>query len=405
MPLRSETLRLDEARRIALAAQGLADRRPTGAPDRRHFRRVLDRVGVVQVDSVNVVTRAHELAFLARLGPYDRAALGRWLWPRRGPAEVFEYWGHEASLMPAATQPLLRWRMARGDAWGGMVRIARDRPELVAEVLAAVRARGPVALGELDHLAEHHVRARDSMWGWSDAKKAVEWLFWTGEVAAVRNPVTFERSYLAPEQLLPAPVSAAPTPTEEEAQRELLVRAARSHGVGTARDLADYHRLGAPVARPLLDALVAEGRLRRVQVEGWRQPAYLHPEAALPRRVAAEALLSPFDSLVWARERTERLFGFRYRVEIYVPAAKRVHGYYVLPFLSGEALVARVDLKADRRAGVLRVRSAHGEPGADRDEVVAGLARRLGELAGFLGLDDLAVERSGDLAPSLARAL
>ncbi len=406
VPLRSDSLRLDEARRIALAAQGFADRRPTGRVDRRHLRRVLDRVGVVQVDSVNVLTRSHELPFLARLGPYSRQMLSSWLWgTRRRDVEIFEYWGHEASLMPVELHPLLRWRMSDGHAWGGVTSLAEKRPSLLSDLLAAVTERGPVTLGALDHLADDHVRRTDSMWGWSDAKKAVEWLFWTGQVSAIRNPVTFERSYLSPERLLPPAVLAMPAPSAPQAQRELLLRAARSHGVGTARCLADYYRLNIPASRVLLEELVAEGALRKVAIEGWKQPAYLHPEAALPRRVEASALLTPFDSLIWERNRTEQLFGFRYRIEIYVPAAKRVHGYYVLPFLQDESLVARVDLKADRKADALLVRGAYGEDGIDVGHVAAGLAAKLVELAGFLDLTDVVVERRGDLSRPLRQAL
>ena len=240
------------------------------------------------------------------------------------------------------------------------------------------------------------------MWGWSEAKRAVEWLFWIGEVTAVRDPVTFTRHYVAPSQVLPPEVLATPAVDEDDAHRELLLIAARSCGVGTAKDLADYFRLNVPRSRALLDDLVADGALQQVAVESWKQPAYLHPEAALPRKVTATALLSPFDSLIWERDRVERLYGFRYRIEIYVPAPKRVHGYYVLPFLQGEALTARVDLKSDRKAGALLVRATYGEPGRDPDEVAPALAVRLRELATFLGLDDVVVEPRGDLAPILA---
>jgi uncharacterized protein len=415
MPLASYTLRLAEARRIALHAQGFADPRPTGRVDRRHLRRVLDRVGVVQVDSVNVLTRSHELPFLARLGPYPRPTLARWLWGGTGPGDVFEYWGHEASLLPVELHPLLRWRMTRaeGHAWKGVATFLRTHPELPGALLEAVAERGPVPLGQLDHLGDVVKRAKPApgdMWNWTPAKKAVEWLFWRGEVAALRNPVTFERLYVLPERVVPAAVLAAPTPDEDAAHRALLLRAARHHGVGTARDLADYHRLNVLRSRPLLDALVADGELRRVAVEGWKQPAYLHPDAGLPRRAAASALLSPFDSLVWERQRTEALFGFRYRIEIYVPAAKRVHGYYVLPYLHRGQLVARVDLKADRAAGALLVRGAYAEPdlaarGTDGADVATGLGQRLVELAAFLGLSDVVVEPRGDLAATLRTRL
>ena len=405
MGLSSESLRLDEARRIALAAQGFADRRPTGRVDRRHLRRVLDRVGLVQIDSVNVLTRSHELPFLARLGPYDREALARWLWSS---GEIFEYWGHEASLLPVELHPLLRWRMAERHAWTAVASWMRTHPDLGDALQEEVRTRGPVTLGQLDHLGDA-VKRRPTqpgqMWNWTPAKRAMEWYFWRGVVAAVRNPQTFERSYVMPERVLPVTVLEAPTPTADDAMKALLLRAARSHGVGTAKDLADYHRLPIVPARRLVAELAADGALRPVEVEGWRHPAFLHPQAVLPRRVRASALLSPFDSLVWERNRTEALFGFRYRIEIYVPAAKRRHGYYVLPFLHDGRLVARLDLKADRQAGRLLVRGSYAEPTWDPDRDRPALLERLHELAGFLGLTDIEVESRGDLAESLAAAV
>ena len=404
MSLTADTLRLGEARRIALEAQGFADPRPTGRIDRRHLRRVLDRVGLVQIDSVNVLTRSHELPFLARLGPYPRAALARWLWES---GEVFEYWGHEASLLPVELQPLLRWRMRGNHQWYDVDTFERQHPQLATQILEAVADRGPVPLGQLAHLGEAIKRTKPApgnMWNWTPAKRAVEWLFWTGAVSAVRNPASFERSYVLPTHVVPKAILDRPTPTDADAQKALLLLAARSHGVATAASLADYHRLNLPVARGLVAELAADGALREVQVEGWKQPAYLHPDAVLPRWVRASALLSPFDSLVWDRDRTEALFGFRYRIEIYVPAAKRVHGYYVLPFLHRGELAARVDLKADRQAGALLVRGAYGEDGIDHGDVVPALHDRLAELAGFLGLDDVRVEANGDLAGALATA-
>lgn len=405
MALTSDTLRLAEARRIALHAQGFNDPRPAGRVDRRHFRRVADRVGLVQIDSVNVLTRSHELPFLARLGPYPRTALSDWLWSS---GEMFEYWGHEASLLPVDLHPLLRWRMREAHAWDGVTRVTAKRPQLVGQLLEAVRERGPVTLGELEHLGDANKRAKATpgkMWNWSDAKKAVELLFWQGDVSAVRNPASFSRHYVLPDRVLPASVLASPTPADDDAQKALLLRAARSHGVGSARCLADYHRLNIVTARRLIAELAADGALRQVEVEGWRQPAFLHPEAVLPRWVRTSALLSPFDSLVWERERVRALFGFHYRIEIYVPAAQRVHGYYVLPFLHDGQLVARVDLKADRQAGLLRVRGAYAEPTFDDDKDLPALHERLSEMAGFLGLTDVTVEPRGDLAPAFARSL
>ncbi len=397
-----------DARRVALAAQGFADKRPTGRVDSRHFRRVLDRLATVQIDSVNVVTRSHELVFFARLGAYDRTALNRWLWASR---QVFEYWGHEASLHPVGRHPLLRWRMAGDHPWGGVRTSARDNPEMVQSALAEIAARGPVSIGDLD-VHRQAPRQEASWWGWGHGKRVVEHLFFTGDVTATRRN-GFTRFYMVPERWLPAEVLAAPTPDAEDARRELLLIAAQAHGLGTARDLADYYRINVPASAKLLAGLADDGALERVQVEGWSQPAYLHPDARRPRRrLRARALLSPFDSLIWERDRTERLFDFRYRIEIYVPAAKRVHGYYVLPFLLDDLLVGRVDLKADRQAGVLRVRAAWGEPAAEaataggRDRVAAELALELAAMAAWLDLPGgVEVEPRGDLAPALASVI
>jgi uncharacterized protein YcaQ len=393
---------------VALAAQGFADRRPTGRVDSRHFRRVLDRLATVQVDSVNVVTRSHELVFFARLGAYDRSALTRWLWDSR---QVFEYWGHEASLHPVDRQPLLRWRMTGDHPWGGIRRSVRDKPELVSAALAEISERGPVTISDLD-VHRQAPRREASWWGWGDGKRVVEHLFYAGLVTATRRN-GFTRAYMLPERWIPADVLARPTPDADDARRELLLVAARAHGLGTARDLADYYRINVPASAKLLAGLAADGELQQVRVEGWDQPAYLHPEARQPRRrMRARALLSPFDSLIWERARTERLFGFRYRIEIYVPAPKRVHGYYVLPFLLDERLVARIDLKADRQAGVLRVRAAWGEPEAEaataggRERVAAELATELAAMATWLGLPaGVDVEPRGDLSPALAPAV
>ena len=393
---------LRDARRVALAAQGFADPRPTGRADRRHFRRVLDRLATVQIDSVNVITRSHELVFFARLGPYDRDALTRWLWSSR---EVFEYWGHEASLHPVERWPLLRWRMAGGHQWGGVRRSVRDNPELVAAALAEIAARGPIPIGEME-VNRQAPRKEGSWWGWGDGKRVVEALFYNGDITAVRRN-GFTRWYMLPERWLPAEHLAATGVTDVEARRALLLLGARAHGVGTARDLADYFRLNVPAARPLVEELAAEGALIPVRVEGWKDMAYLHPEARLPRRrMRTRALLSPFDSVVWERSRTRRLWDMHYRIEIYVPAPQRVHGYYVLPFLLDEALVARVDLKADRQAGVLRAQATWAEPAAaaEPDRVSAELAAELASMAGWLGLaNGIAVEPRGDLAEPLAR--
>jgi uncharacterized protein YcaQ len=369
-----------EARRIALAAQGLAEPR---RPDGRAVRRLFDRVALVQIDSVNVLSRAHYLPGFARLGPYPREALDRAA--HFAPRRLFEYWGHEASLMPVGLHPLLRWRMARAhdEAWGGMRRVARERPELLRDVLEQVRERGPIAARDL---AEQRPRRSGPWWDWSESKKAIELLFWSGEVTSARRRETFERLYDLPERVLPRAVLDAPTPAPEDAQRELVRIAARALGVAALPELRDYFRLPADAIRARVGELAEAGELLPVEVEGWDVPAWLHRDARIPRRVDARALLGPFDNLLWERGRVERLFGFRFRLEIYVPAPKRVHGYYVLPFLLGDRLVARVDLKADRRAGALLVHAVHHEPGAP-PETDAALREELDLLAGWLGLD------------------
>ncbi|MEX2290367.1 MAG: crosslink repair DNA glycosylase YcaQ family protein [Mycobacteriales bacterium] len=394
------SLSLLTARRIALAAQGFADPRPAGGVDRRHLRRVVGRTGLLQIDSVNVFERAHHLPLFSRLGPYDRELLARAAYVHR---DLFEYWGHEASLLPVDTHRLLRWRMERAAAgeegWGRTVRILRERPDFVAHVLQRIVEEGPATAGEL-HEGE---RPTGPWWDWSLTKVALEHLFWAGRVTTSTRR-GFERVYDVPERVLPPRVLAAPTPPREEAQRELVRIAARAHGVATGRDLRDYFRLRVDEAAAAVRSLVEAGELLAVQVEGWRGPAYLWPGSRVPRRVRASALLSPFDPLVWERSRTSRLFGFDYRIEIYVPAPKRVHGYYVLPFLHDEALRARVDLKSDRRAGVLRVLASWLEPGSDAADTAEALAAELREAACWQGLTDVVVEPLGDLAPALAAA-
>jgi hypothetical protein len=396
-------LSLRDARRLALAAQGFATRRPPGRIDRRHFRRVLDQVGTVQLDSVNVLTRSHELVFFARIGDYDRDALTRWLWSSK---EVFEYWGHEASLHPVERHPLFRWRMADGHQWGGVRKIAEANPGLLEATLQEVVERGPVRASDLATHAGSPQRT-EAWWGWTDGKRMVEYLFWMGQITATRR-AAFDRVYMAPDRWLPPELLATPGPTIETAQRALLLIAAQALGVGTARDLADYYRLPLRQATPLLNALVEEGHLLPARVEGWQHPAYLFPTAHLPRRrMRHRALLSPFDSLIWERQRTERLFDFYYRIEIYTPAPKRVHGYYVLPFLLDEELVGRVDLKADRKAGLLRVQAAwvqDGRGAEDRERIAHEMAISLQEMADWLGLaEGLHIEPRGDLVEELSR--
>ena len=407
-------LSADEARRLAVAAQGFGRPRPSGRVDARHLRRAIDDVGLLQLDSVNVFCRSHYMPVFSRLGPYPREALDRLAWHenpggktrRAGPRDLIEYWGHEASLLPVELQPLLRWRMARADAlaWKGVARVAAEQPELVEFVLDMVRERGPIRASDL--AAKGRRREPGEMWSWSEEKTALEYLFFAGRVCAARR-VNFERLYDLPERVLPRQVLEAPTPSQEEAQRQLILIAAKRLGVATEADLGDYFRLPRAESKARVAELAEDGGLTPVRVEGWRQPAYLSTErpAGLRRAASARALLTPFDSLVWARERTERLFDFRYRIEIYVPAPKRVYGYYVLPFLLGDRLVARVDLKSDRQAGVLRVRGAFAEPHADTAHVAAELADELRLLSDWLGLGGVSVARKGDLAAPLRHAL
>jgi uncharacterized protein YcaQ len=387
------------ARRVALGAQGFGVPRPSGKVDRRHVRRMLANVGLVQIDSVNVIVRSQELPLFARLGPHRRDLLEGMV----ADGELFEYWGHEASLLPIELFPLMRWRMdaagAKAAGWTGLVLLATERPDYVEAVYKEVQERGLMAASELDDPGAKS----GPWWGWRHGKQALEYLFWCGRLSARRRS-NFERVYDLTERLIPPAWLDAPAPSPADAHKELLVRAARAHGIGTARDLADYYRLNIPCARPLLAELVAEERLLPARVEAWSQPAFMHPDARTPRRIEARALLSPFDSLIWERSRTERVFDFRYRLEIYTPKPKRVFGYYVLPFLLGDALVARVDVKAERSDSVLRVRGAFAEAGHDAATIAGPLAEELALLAGWLGLERVMVDNHGDLAPALRRA-
>jgi uncharacterized protein YcaQ len=396
-----------QARRIALAAQGFTDR-PHATPSMRTFDRTLQRTGVLQVDSVNVLQRAHYMPLYSRMGPYDVDLLRRAT--ERRPRRLVEYWAHVQALMPVDLWPLMRHRMERYRSERGKWGFTADA-DLEPQVLAAVHDRGPVTARDLEEEFSTGPRTKENWgWNWSESRKVLDYLYLVGDVAIAGRNSQFEVLYDLPERVLPAAVLAAPTPTPQEAVTELVRRAARSHGVASGNCLADYYRLrlqpasGRPSVKVAVEELVEAGELTPVKVQGWKRQAYLHRDARLPRRVAARTLLSPFDPVVWERDRAEALFDFFYRIEIYVPAEKRLHGYYVLPFLLGDRLVARVDLKADRAGSVLVVPGAFAESHAP-EETAEELAVELRRLACWLGLDDVVVGRHGDLSDGLRAAL
>ena len=371
--------------------------RPTGRVDVRHFRRVIDHVGLVQLDSVNVCVRTHYMPFYSRIGPYGREALDRWL-NRSG--EMFEYWSHEAAVVPVDRYPLWRWKMAEMRPWRRAQALMDAHPELMDSVRDQVRDNGPLTVRDLD--APNH--RNEPWWGYGPGKVALEMLFATGEISALRTG-NFVRLYDIPERMIPTDVFTADPVPKAEAYRRLLADGVRHHGIGTANDIIDYFRLHAPTARPVLADLAADGTIDEVDVPGWRGPVYLDPAAVRPRRIEGDTLVSPFDPLVWYRERAERLFDFRYRIEIYVPEEKRVHGYYVLPFLMDGEMVARIDVKADRKARRLLVQSAFIEDGRPKDEVGRRLAAEVQRFATWLDLDDVSVASRGDLSSALRRAM
>ncbi|WP_339489516.1 winged helix-turn-helix domain-containing protein [Pseudomonas rhizophila] len=376
---------LKQARRLALAAQGF-DGRPTSASVQpARLNRLIERLGVLQIDSVNALVRSHYLPLFSRLGHYTPDLLDQAAWSQGRRRTLFEYWGHEASLLPLAMYPLMRWRMERASRGEGIYRqlaqFGQERQDVIRRVLASVREQGAVGAGSLSTRQEK----AGPWWDWSAEKHALEWLFAAGEVT-VAGRRGFERLYDLPERVFPSSVLQQPLPDEPQAQRALLLHAAQALGVGTEKDLRDYFRLDPADSRGRLAELEEAGELVRCQVQGWKQPAWCRPTAKIPRKVAASALLSPFDSLIWERSRTERLFDFRYRLEIYTPAHKRVYGYYVLPFLHNERIAARVDLRAERALGRLAVHAVHEEaPGLD-EEGMQALAVNLRRLADWLGL-------------------
>jgi uncharacterized protein YcaQ len=397
-----DSLPLAEARRIALAAQGFTGSHRSARPCWTSMQASLRRLHLLQIDSVNVLTRSHYLPLFSRLGPYAQATLDERSFGQRKRA-LFECWAHEASLLPLDLHPLIRWRMARARAGNGtyssMDRFGRDEQRYLREVLDFVSRHGPAAASEVPGGG----KAEGGWWGWSRGKLALETLFDQGLVTAATRR-GFERLYDIPERVIPADILNLPTPRETKAIRQLMECSALALGIATEADLRDYFRLPLAEARTALAELVEDGSLVATRIDGWAQKTYRHRNAALPRRAGGRALLSPFDPVVWERQRTERLFGFRYRLEIYTPAARRNYGYYVLPFLEGETLTARVCLKADRQAGLLRVNAAHVEPHAEPAETARALVEELRLMAGWLGLDGPAIARRGNLARSLSAA-
>jgi uncharacterized protein YcaQ len=397
--VKNERLSAAAARRIALAAQGLANDRPGGNITAGHVRRTIDRLGLLQIDSVNVLARAHYLPLFSRLGKYDSGHLDRLAWGRRSQRRLFEFWAHEASLLPVDAHPLFRWRMQShaensGEGKDKLHVFRREKQAFIEEVRREIADRGPLAASDLSNGG---VR-RGPWWGWNDGKLALEWLFFAGVVTTATRRGSFERVYDLTERVLPRDVQGLPTPAADEAQRTLLRLSARALGIATETDLRDYFRLGVADTKARLAELVEAGELLAIDVEGWGKPAYLDPAARQPRRVEARALLAPFDPLIWERDRTQRIFDFHYRIEIYTPLAKRKHGYYVLPFLLGDQLVARLDLKADRANSSLLVHAAHLEPGHDAREVAGPLREELRLMADWLDLTKVTLPNRGALA-------
>ena len=396
-------LSINQARRLALSAQGFG-KHPEAPPTLPAVKRMLQRLGVLQIDSVNALVRSHYLPLFSRLGDYSPATLDQLAWGRGRQRQLFEYWGHEASLLPLSLYPLLRWRMAHAADGRGIYRqlaqFGRERQDVIARVLAAVREQGALGAGSLSTREER----AGPWWDWSEEKHALEWLFAVGEVT-VAGRRGFERLYDVPEKVLPKSILDQTLPREAEAHQGLMLHAAAALGVGTERDLRDYFRLEPAQGKAALAELLADGRLQAVAVQGWKQPGYCAGMPRIPRRIEASALLSPFDSLVWERNRTERLFDFRYRLEIYTPAHKRVYGYYVLPFLYRERIVARVDLRAERTQGQLAVHAVHAEtPGLD-EEGYDALAGHLLRLANWLGLERVQLNCPRIEGSQLRRAL
>jgi uncharacterized protein len=401
--IRNRRVTAAQARRIAVAAQGFSEPRPVGPVTRAHLKRLISRIQVLQLDSVSVAVRAHYAPVFSRLGPYDRDVLDRAAWGPRSSRLLAEYWAHEAALMAVDDWPLLRWRMRqyRHGRWGS--HIVKANPQLAEDIVAAVAELGPSTAGQIEaHLAAEPRRKKGTWWTRSDTKWVAEALFASG-VLTTATRVGFARHYDLVERVLPPSVLAREV-DDDDAVRELTLRAATALGVGTEADLRDYFRLSAQQVKPAIADLLAAGEIERADVDGWSAPAYLRADRTVPRRDRGTALLCPFDPLIFFRPRVERLFGFHYRIEIYTPAAKREYGYYVWPLLLDGQLVARVDLKADRASDSLRVVGAFGEPDVAPGRVAEALAGELGSMASWLGLGGISVSGRGDLAMELRAA-
>ncbi len=385
-----------DARRITLHAMGFTAPRPSGKVDIRHVRKTLARLRAIQIDSVNVLVRAHYMPLFSRLGPYRMQLLDELVYKRK---EAFEYWGHVASFVPVEFLPMLRFRMEAERSW--ISDLLKKHPTYIDDLISEVKRRGPMTVSDLEDPGNRS----GPWWGWAPGKTALEYLFVKG-VLGVQDRRNFARVYDLFENTVPAEHFRSPALPQAEAHQALAVESVAALGIGTYADIADYFRLPPRDGQKAIDALVASGDLEQVTVDGWKHPAYVLAGTAVPRkRSQAAALLTPFDNLIWHRDRTERLFDFHYRIEIYVPEPQRIYGYYVLPFLLGEKLAARVDLKADRQSSTLLVKGAWAEDGADLDEVAPRLAGELALMATWLELDDIAVGRKGNLANKVRKLL
>ena len=387
MAKRLDALSIADARALALAAQGFDTPRPASKATQRHVNSLISRLGVIQIDSVNVLVRSQELPLFSRLGNHDRNAIPKATESKK----IFEYWGHEAAHLPVEIHPLFRWKMeaarlGKARHWG-LTSFYDDNKAFVKRMLKHVETNGPTTARAMSTRTEKRGADKKTWWDWDEAKVGLEYLFLTGQLMSRGRGTDFARIYDTPERVLPRQVLDAPTPTEHDARKQLLIRSAIAQGVATVGDLADYYRQKPAAVKPLIAELIEEGELRTVAVDGWAEKAFVHRSAKLPKQLHATALLSPFDSLVWCRPRNERLFDFHYRIEIYTPKEKRKFGYYVLPFMMNGQMVGRVDLKADRANSKLLVHSVHTEKGIKRATINDALNNELRAMANWLQIN------------------